>query len=71
MTSCGRLIITFEVYFRAGRISDNGKREHRYEVGLGDPSLGVLADSDMTKMQDSGFKICTFGRCDCRNIAFS
>lgn len=55
VTSCGCLIITFAVYYITGRAS-NRKRDNRHGMDLGNESLGLSLDSDLTEKQDVGFR---------------
>lgn len=55
VTSCGLLILTFGLYYVTGRIS-NKNRDNRHGMDLGDDSMAVSVDSDLTERQDKGFR---------------
>lgn len=55
VTATGCLIITYMVYYISGRVS-NRNRDQKMELDLGNESLGISVDSDLTERQDAGFR---------------
>jgi ACS family allantoate permease-like MFS transporter len=55
VTSYGLLIILFGVYNITGRVS-NKKRDNKHGMDLGNDSMAIDVDSDLTEMQDTGFR---------------
>ncbi|KAK5688053.1 hypothetical protein LTS10_000031 [Elasticomyces elasticus] len=55
VTSCGLLIIIFGVYYVTGRIS-NRRRDNKHGMDLGNDSIAIDVDSDLTELQDDGFR---------------